>query len=87
MDVDGTPKEIDEIGWTEWGGQPHFWNKGGVMTDNKGVIGAMSTVGIFSTITGGWPLFWNEHGQVSNNQGSAGDMTENGLIVVGNGGN
>ena len=87
MAADGTPKEIDEIGWKQWGGQPLFWNKGGLMTDNAGSAGAMTKNGTITGPSGGWPLFWNEHGQGSNNQGSAGDMTENGLIVVGNGGN
>ena len=87
MQADGTPKEIDEIGWKQWGGQPLFWNKGGVMTDNAGSAGAMTKNGTITGPSGGWPLFWNEHGQMSNNLGSAGDMTENGLIVVGNGGN
>jgi len=87
MQADGTPKEIDEIGWKQWGGQPLFWNKGGLMTDNAGSAGVMTKNGTITGPSGGWPLFWNEHGQGSNNQGSAGDMTENGLIVVGNGGN
>jgi len=87
MQADGTPKEIDEIGWKQWGGQPLFWNKGGLMTDNAGSAGAMTKNGTITGPSGGWPLFWNEHGQVSNNLGSAGDMTENGTIKVGNGGN
>ena len=87
MQADGQPKEIDEIGWQQWGGQPLFWNRGGLMTDNAGSAGAMTKNGTITGPSGGWPSFWNEHGQMSNNLGSAGDMTENGLIVVGDSGN
>jgi hypothetical protein len=82
MAADGTPKEIDEISWAQWGGQPLFWNKGGLMTDNKGSAGAMTANGTITGPIGGWPLFWNTYGQMSNNKGSAGDMTENGVVVV-----
>ena len=87
MEADGTPKEIDEIGWSQWGGQPLFWNKGGLMTDNAGSAGAMTKNGTITGPSGGWPLFWNEAGDMVNNLGSAGAMTKNGTINVGKGGN
>lgn len=48
MDADG-PKEIDESGWTEWGSQPLYWNKYGIMTDNQGSQTGVTKQG---TITG-----------------------------------
>lgn len=43
------PKEIDEIGWTEWGSRPEFWNEFGTMDDNEGTKANMIENG---TITG-----------------------------------
>jgi hypothetical protein len=38
-------KVLDEITWTEWGGQPLFWNRIGKMNDNQGTAGNMSVTG------------------------------------------
>lgn len=46
---DSTPIELDESGWTEWGAQPLFWEKNGVLDANKGSAGNMTKNG---TITG-----------------------------------
>ena len=45
VQTDGTPKELDESGWTEWGAQPLFWHESGLMTENKGSAGAMTANG------------------------------------------
>lgn len=41
----GSPKELDTAGWTEWGGQPLFWNEHGDMTNNLGSAGDMTKNG------------------------------------------
>lgn len=43
--VDGL-QTIDEIGWTEWGGQPEYWNQYGTMEDNKGTGANLPNVGV-----------------------------------------
>jgi len=35
----GTPKKLDESGWTEWGTQPVIWNEHGECANNKGDSG------------------------------------------------
>jgi hypothetical protein len=50
--MDGAyPVEIDEIGWTEWGSQPLYWNATGDMTDNKGSAANLTENGTFVQIT------------------------------------
>jgi hypothetical protein len=50
MDSAGNPLPLDESTWTEWGGQPLFWNPYGDMENNLGSAGAMTRNG---TITVG----------------------------------
>jgi len=50
MENDGTPKELDEVTWTEWGTQPLFWNDEGEMTVNKGSAGNMTQNGTITKV-------------------------------------
>lgn len=45
MDHLGNPAKLDESLWTEWGGQPLFWNASGFMQDNRGSAGDMTVNG------------------------------------------
>jgi hypothetical protein len=45
MQTDGTPKQLDESTWTEWGAQPLFWNPHGDMVNNLGSGGVMTKNG------------------------------------------
>lgn len=45
MKNNGNPKELDEIGWTEWGSQPEYWNAAGEMDDNKGTLASLDRFG------------------------------------------
>jgi hypothetical protein len=51
MEPNGRPKELDEIGWTEWGAQPVFWNEDGEMDINLGSAGNMVENGTIVKIT------------------------------------
>jgi len=53
MQADGSPKELDETTWTEWGAQPLFWNHHGDMTNNLGSAGDMTKNGAIEIGTGG----------------------------------
>jgi len=53
MDSSGNPKALDESGWTEWGGQPAFWNEHGNMDNNLGSAGIMAENGIVVVGKGG----------------------------------
>ncbi len=44
------PKELDEVGWTEWGAQPLFWNDEGEMEINKGSAGNMTKNGTITKV-------------------------------------
>lgn len=87
MDATGVPQEIDELNWTEWGGQPLFWNKYGAMDDNKGSAGNLTRNGTVTHTPNSQPLFWHEAAKMDEQLGSAGVMTENGTILLGKGGN
>jgi hypothetical protein len=52
MDTNG-PKALDEAGWTEWGGQPLFWNEHGDMDNNLGSSGAFTKTGTINVGKGG----------------------------------
>lgn len=45
MFPDGSPKPLDESGWSEWGAQPLFWNPHGELTNNLGSAGNMTETG------------------------------------------
>jgi hypothetical protein len=45
MNPDGTPKIIDDSGWTEWGAQPLYWHESGKMDENKGSAGNLTKNG------------------------------------------
>ena len=49
FEVDGSPKELDESGWTEWISQPLYWEDQGEMTAQSGSAGNLTK---FGTITG-----------------------------------
>lgn len=53
MENDGSPKQLDETGWTEWGSQPLFWNDVGKMDDNKGSAGNMTQNGTITQVPAG----------------------------------
>jgi hypothetical protein len=50
IDPNGYPKELDETGWTEWGGQPLFWNDAGDMEANLGSAGNMTKNGTITPV-------------------------------------
>lgn len=45
MNADGSPKQLNETAWTEWGTQPLFFNPHGQMDNNKGSAGNMTKTG------------------------------------------
>jgi hypothetical protein len=53
MNPDGSVKELDESGWTEWGAQPLFWNPYGFMEDNRGSAANMTKTGTIIVGDGG----------------------------------
>lgn len=53
MQTDGSPKELDESTWTEWGAQPLFWNEHGQLDNNLGSAGAMTRNGTIVVGKGG----------------------------------
>ena len=52
MESNGDPKQINETAWTEWGGQPLFWNQHGDMTNNLGSAGDMTKNGTIEVAPG-----------------------------------
>ncbi len=56
MDANGTPKELDESTWTEWGAQPLFWNADGDMEVNAGSAGNMTKTGSVTPVIY-WPPY------------------------------
>ena len=67
MANDGTVKELDETGWTEWGAQPAIWNDECDLVINRGTGSNLSTVG---TIT---KLFFPEAGTFTITPETVGD--------------
>ena len=50
--MDGSePKQLDEVTWTQWGGQPAFWNQDGEMTANLGSAGNMTQNGTITKVS------------------------------------
>lgn len=49
FETDGSPKELDESGWTEWGAQPSYWEAQGEMDAHEGSLAQMTEN---ATITG-----------------------------------
>jgi len=45
MTATGRPKDLNETAWTEWGGQPLYWNPHGQMTDHTGSAAVMTKNG------------------------------------------
>ena len=44
------PKQLDEVTWTEWSGQPLYWNAIGTMTTNLGTAGNMTQNGTITQV-------------------------------------
>jgi hypothetical protein len=53
MYADGSPKQLDESTWTEWGAQPLLWNPHGDMENNLGSAGNMTRNGTIVVGDGG----------------------------------
>lgn len=54
MEADGTPKQLNEITWPEWGAQPLFWNPHGDMTNNRGLLVDMTKNGTIDVSDGAY---------------------------------
>ena len=57
FETDGSPKELDEVTWTEWGAQPLYWEDQGEMDAQLGSTGNMAVNGTITGPTGGTALW------------------------------
>jgi hypothetical protein len=82
MDSLGNPKELDEITWTEWGGQPLFWNADGDMENNAGSAGNMIKHGTITPVE--YPEEDGYTPDMMDYDGSTGYYRKTGITTSGN---